>query len=579
MENKQSVNNDEKPAGALLQVPLRLWPGILLLVIQWVLRFLLPVLSPRATAFAVFGGMLFGIAIMIWWIFFSRAPKVERWGALVLMVVALTGTSFLLDESIATANMGLMFIIFSIPVLCLAFVIWTLITRNMSTVTRRVSMAGTILIASGFWIFLRTDGMTGDARHKLNWRWAKTHEDVLLSQMGNEFESDMANPLSPSSEAEWPGFRGRERDGVVHGLKIMTDWSESPPAEMWRRPVGPGCSSFAVKGNLVYTQEQLGEFETVSCYSLTSGNPVWNHKDKARFYDSHAGPGPRSTPALANGKLYTLGATGILNALDAGDGSLIWSRNTAEGANMKIPDWGICGSPVVTGNLVIVSLAGKLAAFDSSTGEPLWYGDDGGSGYSSPHLLTISNVPQVLLMSESGAISINPATGEKLWDYSWPLPDRILQPAWIGNNELLINEEYKNVRRIRVTADTTGWYITDVWTSSEIKMLYNDFIIHKGYAYGFDGPSMTCIDLSDGKRMWRGARYRGFQILLADQDLILVLSEKGELALVSADPSKFRELANIQVLKGKTWNHPALIGNILLVRNAEEMAAYRLPVN
>ncbi len=578
MYRKELTNNQENPAGTVRQVPLRLWPGVILLIIQWFLRFFLPVIAPRTTAFGILSSLLFGIAILVWWTFFSRAPKFERWGAIALIVPALTCTFFLLDKSIATANMGLMFIFFSIPGVCLALVMWALLARNLSTVTRRITLTFTIIIASGFWIFLRTDGMTGDVRHKLNWRWAKTPEDKLLTLKENDFESIPTDTMLSTIEAEWPGFRGKERDGIVHDLNIVADWSASPPVEMWRRPIGPGCSSFAVQGNLLYTQEQLGEYEMVSCYNLTNGRPVWKHKDKARFYDSHAGPGPRSTPALANGRVYTLGATGILNAFNAGSGKLLWTRNATKDATVKVPEWGICGSPLVSGNLVIVSLTGKLAAYDSSTGELVWIGNDGGSGYSSPHLLTICNVPQVLLMSEAGAVSLDLATGETLWDYPWPLPDRILQPAWIGNNELLINEEYKNVKRIRIIKDTTGWNISDLWTSSDIKMLYNDFVIHKGYAYGFDGPSMACIDMNNGKRKWRGARYRGFQILLEDQDMILVLSEKGELALVQADPHKFTEISKIQVLKGKTWNHPALAGNILIVRNAEEMAAFMLPV-
>lgn len=583
MKNKLSENKHENPAGSVREVPLRLWPGVLLLVIQWLVRFILPVIAPRATFIAVFGGMLCGIAIIVWWAFFSRAPGQERWGAIILMALALTGTYFLLDESIATANMGMMFIIFSIPVICLALVLWAIFTRNMSAITRRISLVFVMIIGSGFWIFLRTDGMTGDARHKLNWRWAKTHEDVLLAKMADgtepESEASASDTAFVLTQIKWPGFRGKERDGIVYNVQIGTDWEASPPVEIWRKPIGPGCSSFAVHGDHIYTQEQLGDFETVSCYRISDGKTVWRHRDKARFYDSHAGPGPRSTPALTSGMVYTMGATGILNALDAGNGSVAWTRNAAEDAGVKVPAWGICGSPLITGNFVIVSLAGKLAAYDLSTGEPAWYGIDGGSGYSSPHLLTICNIPQVLLMNEAGAVSVDPVTGKKLWDYSLPLPDRVLQPAWIGNDELLIIEEYKNVKRIRVTNDAAGWKASEVWTSSDIQMLYNDFVIHKGFAYGFDGPSMSCIDLENGMRTWRGARYRGFQILLADQDLILVLAEKGELALVKADPGKFTELSKIQVLDGKTWNHPALTGNILLVRNSEEMAAYRLPVN
>jgi len=141
---------------------------------------------------------------------------------------------------------------------------------------------------------------------------------------------------------------------------------------------------------------------------------------------------------------------------------------------------------------------------------------------------------------------------------------------------LLISGENKSISRISVTQERGEYKARELWNSSEYKVNFNDFIIHKGYAYGFDGPALTCIDMKDGRRMWRGGRYRGFQVLLIDQGLILILTEKGEVALVSADPLKFMELAKIQALKSKTWSHPVIAGNILVVRNHEEMAAYRI---
>ena len=422
----------------------------------------------------VFGGILGGLAIIVWWLFFSRAVRIERWGAIILIIAVLYGTFFLLDESIATANMGLMFIMYSIPVMCLAFVAWAVLSRNLNSVSRRVTMIITILLASGMWIFLRTDGMTGEGHHDFDWRWAKTNEDRLLAKAENDTSSLLSTSGTTNIMAEWPGFRGPNRNSIVHGTKIGTNWSVTPPVEMWRRPVGPGCSSFAVNGNLLYTQEQRGEYETVSCYNLSNGKPVWKHQDKARFYDSHAGPGPRSTPTLVGDHVYTLGATGILNVLDASNGSIIWSRNASSDAGVKAPSWGFASSPLVVSDVVIVALAGKLAAFDISTGNPRWFGEDGGSGYSSPQLLTINGIPQVLLMSKAGAISVDPVSGKKLWDYSWPLEDRVLQPSLIEKGELLVTEEYRNIRRIAVTQEGDEWKIKDLWTSSYLKMVFND---------------------------------------------------------------------------------------------------------
>jgi hypothetical protein len=573
------METDKKDHAALRPKPLRLLPAIVIVILQWLIRFGLPgvVSADLATQIGIFGGLIGGVAIMIWWAFFSRAIWFERIGAIGLIILALFVTQQLNDESIRTANMGLMFIIFSIPVLSLAFVTWAVATRNLTTGIRRITMVITILLATGFWILLRTDGMDGSNHQDLAWRWSKTSEERLLAQ-----SNDKLIPVSPDSAAlaataEWPGFRGSNRDGMVTGIKIATDWVKSPPAELWRRSVGPGCSSFAIHGTLLFTQEQRGEYEMVTCYNLNTGEPLWNHGDSARFWDSHAGAGPRSTPTLSNGRVYTMGGTGILNVLDERDGKLIWSRNAASDAKVKVLTWGFAGSPLVVGNRVIVSLSGKLAGYNIGNGDPVWFGTDGGNSYSSPHQVTIAGIQQVLLMSQAGAISIEPESGKPLWNYDWQMTDRILQPTVIGEGDLLIVGETQAVRRIKVTLNQGTWSVKELWESDQIKANFNDFIIHKGFAYGFDGPSIACIDIKDGSRKWKGSPYRGFTILLADQDLILVLTEKGDLALVKATPDQFIELARIPAIKGKTWNHPAMVGDVVVVRNAMEMAAFRFP--
>jgi len=178
-------------------------------------------------------------------------------------------------------------------------------------------------------------------------------------------------------------------------------------------------------------------------------------------------------------------------------------------------------------------------------------------------------------MSDSGAVGLNPENGTKLWDYPWKIEGRILQPSVIDSSDLLLCGEYKAIRRISFDMVQNRFKITEKWNSSSVKNVFNDFVIDKGFAYGFDGPYLTCTNLSYGKMVWKGDRYQGFPVLMADQDLILVLTEKGEVALVKASPEKFTELSRFNAIKGKTWSHPVLAGNILVVRNGDEMAAFR----
>jgi hypothetical protein len=364
-------------------------------------------------------------------------------------------------------------------------------------------------------------------------------------------------------------------------VRIVTDWTASPPAELWRRPVGPGWSSFAVRGDLAYTQEQRGEDELVSCYRSSTGEPVWRHRDSVRFWESNGGAGPRATPALHGDRVYTLGATGIVNALDAGTGAVAWTRNAAAETGKPVPDWGFASSPLVIDDLVVVAVAGQLVAYDRRTGDRRWLGPAGGGGYSSPHYATIDGVPQIVLLRGARSTSVAPADGHLLWEHTAEPAVSIVQPALTPDGDILVSPGDAmggtGMRRVSVSHGQDGWTTRERWTSRGLKPYFNDFVVHGGHAYGFDGSILACIDLATGERAWKGGRYGNGQLLLVrDQDLLLVLSEDGDLALVKASPDRFTEVARAPAIAGKTWNHPVLVRDVLLVRNGEEMAAFKL---
>jgi outer membrane protein assembly factor BamB len=250
--------------------------------------------------------------------------------------------------------------------------------------------------------------------------------------------------------------------------------------------------------------------------------------------------------------------------------------------------WAFASSPLVVDDLVIVHAPGakdglSVVAYDLASGEPRWRGEAEGLGYVSPHLATLDGVRQVVQVTQQGVFGLAPESGELLWRHDWPTTanaDRVVQPAVVDDGAaILVGTAFgMGTRKIAVSRDASGaWTASEVWTSRGLKPYYNDMVVHRGTAYGFDGNILSAIDVATGERQWKGGRYgNGQMLLLADQDLLLVVSEKGELALVRASPAGYEELARTPAIEGKTWNHPILVDGVVYLRNAEEMAAYRL---
>ncbi len=527
-------------------------------------------------------GPLIGIVgLLVWWLVSRRVPRRDKWLGLALGVGVLV-VGFVL----AHKTMPQVLVMYGLVVLAIAFVGGLWWTREWAWPRRRRALALVWPLAFLPWLIFRQDGQTGELDPELSLRWSPTAEERFL-RMGATGDAIEATRRNAVVESEWPGYRGSARDAHVPGITFTTDWVDNPPRELWRRRIGPGWSSFAVAGDLVFTQEQRGGEEVVACYSLTDGREIWTHQTPERFEEAASGAGPRATPTFHDGRLYALTANSTVLGLDASTGQELWRQNLVEEFGAALPTWGFSSSPLVVGRRVIVFAGADeeraLVAYDRETGDLLWTSGSGALSYGSPHPAVLDGVQQVLMSTDYGLQAFDPEDGALLWEHVWQLPGmaRIVQPVILADGKsLILPTGYgEGSRRLSVRRDSTGvWAVEEIWDSRFLKPYFNGLACHRGTCYGFDGKIFTAIGESDGERRWKGGRYgHGQLVLLEDMDLLLVLSEKGEVVLVEATPEEHREIARLPALGGKTWNHPVVTQGKLLVRNAEEAACYELP--
>jgi outer membrane protein assembly factor BamB len=525
------------------------------------------------------GPLVAAVALLAWWLFASRLRWRDRLLGAGAFLAAGVAVFLLGDESVQ-----LVLTAYALPLVTSAWVLWLLGTQFLAWPARRLGLLAVLLLGWGVWLLVRA-GVDGAFSPEFHWRWTPTAEDRLLAQL-----HDRPAPAAAYDEVvtlqpgDWPGFRGPRRDGRLKDVRIGTDWATPhPPRKVWRHDVGPGWGSFAVVGHRLYTQEQRGDVELVVCYDADKGDELWAHADTVRFKEKVSGAGPRATPTFDDSKVYALGGGGVLNCLDAATGKVVWSKDITEVSGAKAPEWGFASSPLVWHGLVTVvagSPEGKtLLAYDARSGKPAWQAGEGQHSYCSPQPATIGGVEQILVAGDAGLTAYDPTEGKVLWRHDCPseqsLP-RAVQPVLVGDADVLLGTGFGSERRLRVREAETA----EVWASKALKAYYNDRVVHDGHVYGFDVNMFTCLGLDDGKARWRGGRYGNGQVLLLEeQGLLLILSEKGEVALVAADPARHRELGRFKAIEGKTWNHPVLAHGRLFVRNGEEAACYELPAD
>lgn len=498
------------------------------------------------------------------------------------------------------------------------FIIWPLTTFLLllwwtfwSRLSWRIRGWGWLTVAAAFGLFVamfRFEEFDGAMLPRFSWRWSPTAEaraELFFKNRSPASANPASAPPTPDNndgsledrlepnERDWPEYQGPHRDGVVVGLDLRTDWSTRPPKQLWRQPIGLGWGSFAVVGRRAWTLEQRGPDELVTCYDIVTGRELWTHTDSVRFESVQGGHGPRSTPTFRDGKVFTLGGTGLLNCLDAKTGKRVWGRNILEDAGTENLPWGQSGSPLLVDDLVIVSPGSNDAAsksknsaaiaYRADNGEKVWSAGNHYGSYASPQLATLNGERQVLIFDGLGLSCRALRDGAERWQFPWTNTPQInaSQPLVIDERRILIGAGYgKGSALIDVTVvgskDSSNAPIpAELWTSSQFKIKFNNAVRRGDYFYGLDEGLLTCIGIKDGKRRWKQGRF-GYGQLLLVADKLLVLSEEGDVVLIPAQPELPTELARFHAIDGKSWNNPVIASGLLLLRNSTEAASYDL---
>ena len=437
------------------------------------------------------------------------------------------------------------------------------------------------------------------------WRWApKPDETLQLPDAVSASEEPPAIRDWQTTPRDYPRFLGNGYWAEVRDVRLETDWRTHPPRELWRRKIGAGWSGFSIVGDYAVTQEQRGPNELVTCYNLHTGDIVWTHADPVRFDPRGSGAlggvGPRATPTIHDAKVITQGATGVVNCLDARTGKVIWSHDTLAENQASNLLWGKSGSPLVVvrengDDMVVVSVGGaagrSLVAYHLDTGQVLWSAGHRRSSYASPVLTRLVGEPQILSINEDYITSYRIDDGAVLWEHPWPGDSNanasIPQPIPLAGDRVFLSKGYGvGASLLQIKRDEQGaFHVRPLWKPAirpVMKTKMGNDVVRDGFVYGLDGGILQCLELETGKSRWKKRRHPAIghgQIMLVG-DMILILSESGELVLVEASPKKYRELARMQVLDESevTWNNPAFSPPYLLVRNAQEAACYELPL-
>ena len=394
---------------------------------------------------------------------------------------------------------------------------------------------------------------------------------------------------SPAPAADWPQWRGPERDGRAPGFQAPAAWPDSLRRE-WRTEVGEGHAGPVVVGDRVYVHARLDDLETLSCLSLSTGEVLWRETNPAP-YEMHPaarghGKGPKSTPAGSGGRIFTLGITGILSCRDAASGELLWSWNSEGRFPAAAPVFGTATSPLVVGDLVFAHLGGTaggaLLALAADNGAERWRWEGDGPGYASPVVVDAGG--QVLVtQSERFCLALDAATGQELWrlPFTTPYDQNIVTPVLLGPGVVALSGLEQGTLAVRLERGEAGLQVRELWHNPQDWLYMASPVVSGGRLFGLTRKyrgRLFCLDARTGARLWEGPGERGDNAVLVDLgSALLVLTTEARLAVVSTSAPEFSLLAEYRVAESPTWAHPALAGDRILVKDKTDLACWRLP--
>jgi outer membrane protein assembly factor BamB len=387
--------------------------------------------------------------------------------------------------------------------------------------------------------------------------------------------------VSPLLADDWPQWRGPKRNSVWHeaGLPEQLHLNDLEPR--WKQAIGGGYGGIAVAGGRVVVMDRRTmqrEVERIVCLDAATGKERWVHEYAVNYHKMEYGNGPRSTPSIHAGRVYTFGAVGHLTCLDAASGEVVWSRDTVRDFKGRVPTWGHACSPLVDGDQLIVQIGGEkscLVAFDRHSGKPVWEALSDRPGYSSPVFIEGPFGRLLVYWTAEHLNGIDPSTGRVRCQvpHTTEYDVTISDPVW-HDGVLLVSDYWTGSRAYEL--DNRGDKPKLLWQGKRLSLLRSTPLVRNGYAYALDkDKGLTCIELKTGKVKWDGefitprGRNPQASLVWAGEDA-LIFNELGELIRARLTPTGFREIGKAAILKDGTWANPAYANGCIFARNDKE---------